>query len=575
MLLFLGIFFALIASIINTYLLKINLNIGLPIEYEHMIISSVIYLLFIVIYYFIVTKYKDNSLKKEQSNLLSILINTNNIKPIKKVDDFVILKNLVMRVNDFLEKFEEKEKYNNSIIDDLKLQNKNHQYKIDNSNVLYFVVNKEWKIISLNETAKKDLNINLITEFNKKFGSLKSIISPQMDDIKSIENKEIEVTIFDKYYLMYVTESAIENFFFVRLVDITKYKNENKSLKESIYKINDDLFTDKKMDKFTKTTFIRILNYDEYGAYLNDDILKKFEEKFVKILKKNGYEEIFKIDRDIYAVYDYANMKYLKNELETEIVVEVSNNKFILNPIVILGAGVNYEEAKQQIFESSLNLKSAIKEDVKYSFENMNLINNYILDNNLYFSYRQVKDMIMIEPYFKTAGELPSSVNVEEYLKDFNLYINVLHKVFVKYLNVLEKQKIIINLDSNSLLSTTSLFTLLTFLKNNQVEVIFNININNYFEFSYKILKEIKAYFKISLKNIGDSYFNFKSFKEIRPNYIEIDKNVIEYIKQYPEAKKFLNGLELITRDEKIELIALGYRDENILEIGKEKLFKS
>jgi uncharacterized membrane protein YjjP (DUF1212 family) len=46
MLLFLGIFFALIASIINTYLLKINLNIGLPIEYEHMIISSVIYLLF-------------------------------------------------------------------------------------------------------------------------------------------------------------------------------------------------------------------------------------------------------------------------------------------------------------------------------------------------------------------------------------------------------------------------------------------------------------------------------------------------------------------------------------------------
>jgi hypothetical protein len=575
MLFILGICFALVAGVVNTYLLKINLNIGVPIEYEHIIISSIVYLFFIVIYYYIISKDKDKKLQREQNNLLGALFNTNNIKPIINIDDFTVLKNLVMRINLLLEDFQEKEKYNKSIIDELKLQNKNYQYEIDNSNIIYFLINKEWKIINLNETAKKTFNINLVNDFNKKFESLKHIITPKIDKIKSIENQETEVTIFDKNYLMYLTESPIENFFFVRLVDITKYKNENNLLKESLYKIDDELFTDKKMNKFTKTTFIRILNYDKYAVYLDDNILKLFEEKFVKVLKKNGYKEIFKIDRDIYAVYDYADMTYLKSELENEIVVTYSDDKFILNPIVILGAGANYEKAKQQIFESSFNLKSIIKDNVKYSYDYINLINNYILNNDVSFAYREVKDMIMIEPHLKAGMGLSSNINLEEYLIDFNIYLNMLHKILIKYLYVLEKKKIIINLDSNSLISKTELFTLFTFIKNNQIDVVFNVNINNYFELSYETLKDMKSYFKISLKNIGNSYFNFKYFNEIEPNYIEIDKNIIEYIKKHPEAKRFLDGFKLITKNCKTELMSIGYKDEDILEIGEKKLFES
>jgi energy-converting hydrogenase Eha subunit H len=35
--------------------------------------------------------------------------------------------------------------------------------------------------------------------------------------------------------------------------------------------------------------------------------------------------------------------------------------------------------------------------------------------------------------------------DISSYLRDFNLYLRVIHKIFVKYLSIFENQKVIIN----------------------------------------------------------------------------------------------------------------------------------
>jgi heme/copper-type cytochrome/quinol oxidase subunit 2 len=564
MMILFGIVFVVIAGIIGAF---INSNINLGIEYQNIIVNSIVYTVFVIIYYFLILYHQNKNLKKEQQELIEILTKPQSSN---KNVDFGILKELFFFVDSFIKEFKEKEKKDNFLIDELKSKIKQFENVINDSDILYITVTDKWNVTNLNQTAKHLFDVKTSYDFNKKFNSLKHIIKNKVsEDLHTLVDKEVELNILDKYYLCFVTEVEV-NSFLIKMVDISKLKKENEKLKNTVYQIHDNLFTDKKIDKFTKTTFIRILNYDRYAAYLDDTILKRFENSFVEILVKNGYSEIFKIGRDIYAVYDYADINYLKNELETEIVVEVVNNKFILNPIVIFGAGINYEKAKQQLFESSLSLKSAIKENIKYPFSYINFINCSILDDDISFSYRQVKDKIMIEPYLKST-ELTNG-DISSYLRDFNLYLRVIHKIFVKYLSIFENQKVIINLDSSDLINSVSLGLFLKFIINNQLDVIFNVNINTHYEFSYALLKEIKIYLKIGLRNIGRGYFDFRTVYDLRVNYMEVDEKLIEYIKENPEAKKFLDGLKLITRNRKTELIAMGYKDENILEIGEKKI---
>jgi len=582
MLLLLGVVFAVIAGFLSDFILKLNFinssslgSLGaygnLIMQYQNFIISSLVYSIFIILYYFLVKKLssKNGNFQAEEKNLIH-MIDSRTISD----TNFISLKDLSETLKSFIEEFNE----SNELAENLRKKNKDLQYKMDNSNVLFFVVNEKWSVSYLNETSKESFGVPSSFEFNKKFNSLKSIIKEEIEDIDDVLDREKEVEILGKHYLMLIKYIKENKNYLVRMVDITKYKLENEKLKDESGRVREDnpyLYNDEAMeDKYSKTTCIKILNYDKYATYLDNAVLKRFEESFIKILVKNGYERIYKVSRDIYAVNGYVNdINLLKGELEVEIVIKINNdNNFILRPIVILGAGANYEKAKQQVLESSVTLKSAIKSDKpKYPFAYLNKVNEYILDNNIHFTYQQVGDMILVEPLIKLDNSAKNIAMVSEYLKEFNLYIPLLHKVLVKYLNILEKQKLIINLDSTDLVDANSFIALLKFARNNQLDVTFNININGYYEFTRNLLRDIKTYAKISLKNIGHSYFDIELLYDLKVNYMELDESVIEHIKQNPQAKNFVSGLKVMIKDEKTRLMASGFNDESILEFKAKK----
>ncbi|RUM56750.1 MAG: hypothetical protein DSY40_01770, partial [Nautilia sp.] len=505
---FLGVLFAIIAGIVDIYVLNMDVSFVyqyIPKEYANFVVSGSVIFVFFLLYYFFLWNNSKN-LKVETKKIKEIL---NNKELLENKQRFFVLKDLFETIKKFIEQEEsEKEKLNGEK-EELIIKLNDYQNIIENGNLSILTIHKDFKVVNLNSIAKEEFKVTTSFEFNQKFRSLKAIIENlKIKSIDGVLNQEFGVKILGKYYSMYILKSEKDEFYIARLLNVTSYEDRIEELEKRLTQISEHLFTEEKMDKFTKTTFIRIVNYDKYAGYLNEDVLKEFENKFVKVLVSNGYKEVFKIDKDLYAVYNYVDVNKMKIELENLITIEANETEYMIAPIVIFGLGTNYQIAKEQVLESSIDLQSNIKESPKYTEEFIKKINTAIANDEIYLLYRQVKDIIMVEPYFKLDLSYSDRKLIPEYLKSFNLYLIVMEKLFIKYGDVIKRHKVLVNLDSYDLSATSQLTYFMRYVRKEQLDIILNIYVNDYYKLSYKFMRELKKYFYISLRNVGKSYFD-------------------------------------------------------------------
>jgi len=579
---FMGLFLILIASYVSIYVVQMDsIKKILPelpsfLSYEFIVVSVVFIIAYFI--YLMVDKIKMNKFYDDIENINNVLSNFVSEKKFNDVElntyqfnsTYTLVKNLI----------KEYEKLQTNLGTKIKkLEDTNEQLSelLNLENVSVCKINVNGKLIKANQKFLKFVNFENESKFNLKVKSLKDIIDTELEkEWIDYDNQTIKIKMKDIDYLLYVNKINKKLEYVLTFIDISKFEEEKKELERKTLYFNKYLKSEKAMNKLQKTTMIRILNYENYAAHLGKSIMELFEDEFIEKVKNLGYEEIFKIQNNTFAVYDFkVNFEKYKKVLEESIKILVAGDEYIFNPKVVLASGLNYEQAYQQVIESGYTLISKQKDDYKYPLDTIKQINKAILNNTILLGYKliQNKDNIMfIYPSVKDdiTLRLIEEDMVVNIAREFNLYLVMIKQLIISNLHIIKNYKIIIDVASADLLSTTMLTDLLLLIKREELSVVFNVDINSKYNLVLPILKQIRSVAQLSIKNVGKGYISFKDLYVLKVEYLEIDNSIVDLMKQNPQWKFLLDSVKLLISGQNTKLLAYNYSDDKVLKIENE-----
>jgi len=575
-----GLILILIGSSGSYYLLH-ELHIDsmfpeLPIPFS-IILNSILFLIVFIIYFIL-----QNFLSK-QDKYIELLYDE--IENYKKEHKFELLKTKSKPINKLFIMLSSLFNHLNSEIEELQKNNKTLEtdneilnQMLNLTSTLIARVNETGKVIKANRKFLKFLAYENETKLNMNIKTIADIFDENFTGNWLIENveKNLEVHIKNVKCLLRIEkiQGALE--YVITIVDISELERKQEEMRKKLEYMGNNLKSSVYMNKSLETTMIRIINYENYATHLGEGIMELFQEKFIQHLVSHfKHSEIFKVQNDIFAFYGWKiNFAEYKKVLEETIVVQVSGESYIFNPRIVLGSGVNYEQAYQQILETTQTFIPKVKESVKYDSSLIAFINKSILDKTILLGYQpiQKEKALILYPILQdnySSSTLNNDI-VIEIAQEFNLYLTMIKEVILDNLTLLKDYKIILNVSSRDLLSTTMVTDLLHLIKREQLFVVFNVEINSKYSVVYPILKQIKSYAQVSFRKIGNGFISFRDIYSLKVDYLEIDSKVIELVNKNPQWKFLLQSVKLLVSGQKTKLITHNYSDEKILKIADE-----
>ena len=574
-----GLLLVIASGYASVYLLQMNklknILAPIPIPYEFVVISGV-YLITFILFYIIIKK--TNIVSRE---LLSI---NNMLQQFLKQEKIEIptlkhpsLQQIATLIQEAYQKYNEMSENSTKKINTYKEVADSMLDIFDLEKVLVAKVNQDGKIIKANKRLLKFLAFESEVKLNMNVKNFKDIFDQEVSNtwLNDFLDKKNEVMIKKVKFIIYVEKVQRLPEYVITLIDITEIEEERAKLEYERNYVNNNLKTFFALNKSFEITLIRVTNYENYAINLGTGILELFQEEFVKKIKSLGYDEVFMIQNDIFAIYGIEKNEYnqYKKILEETIQVEVGDDIYLFNPKIVLGGGVNFEQARQQLFESTNTFISKVKEDVKYNPEFIKLLNKSILNQKIILSYTPIenhKNTIIVEPiikdeYSNTPLNKELIINIAQ---EFNLYLLMIKILLLNNISLLKDQKIIINVTTTDLLATTILTDLLTLIKREELNVVFNIEVNSKYSVVFPLLKTIKSYAQIGLRKVGKGYISFRDVYALKVEYLEIDDTIIDLVDTNPQWKFLLDAVKIIIKGQKSKLIARNYSDNKILKIS-------
>jgi hypothetical protein len=578
MMFLLGVFVVIVSSYASFYLISLELfkefflDMGIPYEFS---IMNIVFFVGFILYY--LTSVRNNQIYNEIGQLnesIKHFLMTYDKKNLEFKTP--ILQHTLKLVIDFMNEYKELKENSNKKI---------HTYKeiadslidvFDLQSVLVVKVNQDGKVIKANKKLLKFLAYDSEVKLNMNVKNIADIFDEKMPQrwLNDSLGEDLEISIKKVKFRMHIEKVERVPEYVITLIDITEFEEQKKRLEYERNFINKNLKTKSAINKSFEITMIRMLNYDNYAEHLGTGILELFEERISEKINSLGYDEIFKVQDDIFAVYGMeVDFNQHKKILEETIIVEIGEDKYIFNPQIILGSGVNFEQARQQIVESSKTLIARQKEESKYSPEIIKLVNESVLKEEIYLGYTQIQNhpnTLIIEPLIKDgySNSLVSRDIVMPLAEEFNLYLQMLKILLLNNINLLKDKKLILNVTSLDLSSTTILSDLLTLIKRDELDVVFNVDINSNYSTIYPILKSIKAYAQLGIRRVGKGYISFRDLYALKIDYLEIDDSIIELIHSNPQWKFLVDAVKIIVKGQNSKLIAKKYKDEKIFQIS-------
>lgn len=572
---FLGIFFVIIGSYISIYIAQLDnvkemlksLPSFIPSEF---VLNSIVFIMIFFIYYSLQKKYYQKIFDELEilNDSISDFLSTKEFK----IDEITtpLIKQTITLIQNFISKYLDLNSKLEKTTQKLENNLENLNQLLNLTNIYVCKINQTGKMVKANEKFLQFLGYDNEVKFNMNIKNIKEIFD-ELDE-EFLEKETSEVVIKGIKFL--AKTEVIKDGYILSFIDITRFEKEKEEL-ENRFNLENGLKSVKIINKKFETVMVRILNYENFATYFKEGILEIFEEKFIEKLKNLGYAEIFKVQNDIYAVYDKKIPfdKY-KKILEETIVIKVAGSEYIFNPKVVISSGVNYEQAYQQILESSKTLISKEKSLNHYNFDFIKYIHKNIIDNKILLGYKTIEkhsDTIIIYPIIQDEyARVIDSKLVTQVAREFNLYLYMLKQVIITHLNVMKGYKIIINVTSEDLLSTTILSDLLMLIKREELFVTFNIEINSKYSIVLPILKQIKSFAQLGIRRVGHGYLSFKDIYSLKIEYLELDKEIIELINHKPEWKFLIDSVKLLVSAQNTTLIASDYSDAKVLKITKD-----
>ena len=577
-----GVVLVFVSGYLSYYLLSLEnvkaLMENFPFPYEFVVTTIVFFLSFIV-YYFVAKSNRkvDKEIIKLNDNIKQFL--NNGVKGDEELSfKTTLLQRTVILLNELQEQYMELK-----TISDKKIRN----YKevadslidiFDLESVLVLKVNQDGKVIKANKRVLKFLAFESEVKLNMSVKNIRDIFDTAMPErwLNDLLNNDMEVVIKKVKFRLHIEKVERLPEYVLTLIDVTEFEKQKERLEFERNFINKNLKTENALNKSFEITMIQILNYDHYAEHLGLGILDLFEEKFSLQIKSLGYDEVFKIQNNLFAVYDLKpNFESHKKILEESLIIEVGDDKYIFNPQVILGSGVNFEQAKQQVIESSKTFIQKQKSDIKYSPEIIKLVNENVLNEKVALGYTIVENQrntIIIEPVIKDeySGTLVKKDIVLSLAEDFNIYLQMIKILFLNNINFLKDKKLIVNVKSNILLSQTALHDLLLLIRREDLRVVFNVEINSNYAIVFPILKMIKSYAQLGLRKVGKGYISFRDIYALKVEYLEVDDTIIALINSNPQWKFLLDAVKIILKGQNSKIISRNYKDEKVFKIGDE-----
>jgi len=572
----LGVLLAIIAGFVSSYLMHLGIkdSWNLPIPYEF-IVSSIVFLVAFFVYYFI-QKMQFQKISKD----LQLL--TNEIDNFHKDNKFnVETKNKYLfhtfsALNELFNEFIKKEENYQK-----KLQTcENNQNKLNEvlnlENVLLCTVTEGGKVIKANTKLLKFLNYENESKLNMKVKHIFDIFDNKIDKtFNELIGENIEVSIQKVQFLLHIEKIPQELEYVMTLTDVSSFEEEKNKFKKEMQYVSKNLKTVFAINKTLETVMIKVLNYDNYVPYLGAGILEAFEDKFVEKIIALGYEDVFKVQNNIFAVNDlHVDFDKYKKTLEENIVISIGNDKYIFTPKVVLASGVNFEQAYQQITESTKTLISKEKAESKYDLEFIKFVNKSILNNTIHLGYKAIeneKNSVVLYPIVKDEYDtvLPY-VEVNALLREFNLYLYVMKQLILNNLNLLKNSKLILNVTSDDLLATTMLSDLLSLIKREELMVVFNVKVNSSYAVIKPLLKQIKSYAQLGFRHVGNGYLNYIDIYALKVEYLEIDEQLADLIIKDSNWKFLVDSVKLITSGQHTKILSTKYGEDKVYKISDE-----
>jgi len=589
MMFFIGIIFILVANFLNSYVSQLqavkDILGGVPFVHVDVIISTIVYIPVFIVYYILSSKMGNKKIFEEIAHINTAI---NEFISEKKLNlpEFKtpILMQTSMLLKSFTDEYLDLEERTTKEINTLKETTESLLDIFDLEKVLVAKVNQDGKVIKANKRFLKFLAFENEVKLNMRIKDIGEIFDNKMPErwLNDLIDEEKDVSIKNIKFKLYIEKVERLPEYVITLVDVTEFDKKSSQLEYEKTYINDNLKTSFALNKSMEICMIRMLNYENYAMHLGLGILELLEEKFVEKIKSLGYDEVFKVSNDIYAVYDLkVNFNQYKKILEETIEVELGDDHYIFNPKVVLGSGVNFEQAKQQIFESSKTFLSKAKEEVKYNPEIIKLLNKSILQEKLVLGYYGIENhpnTIFIEPLVKDgySGTIIDKEMIIAMAHEFNLYLLMIKILLLNNMSLLKDQRIIINVKTSDLLSLTILTDLLTLIKREDLDIVFNIEVDSKYSTVFPLIKTIKSYAQIGLRKVGRGFISFKDVYALKIEYLEIDETIIELINQNPQWKFLLDSVKMVVKAQNSKLITKGYSDEKVLKISSNyKMFES
>jgi len=573
-----GIVLVIIASFVSSYLIELDTikdsyNFIVPYEF----VVNVVVFISVFMIYNIIQKIKIKSIFKDLETLQTEINNFLSTKTFNSIEaktkEFFPL---FVAINKLFTKIIEDKEHTEKKLTTLESDNKEYNNILNLENVVVMKVTESGKVIKANNKFFKLLNVKNVSKFNMQVKHIFDIFENKLDkDFVTYLEEDIKVTINDTKFIMHIEKVQKEMSYVITLIDITNFENEKEEIIKKTQYVSENLKTIFAINKSQETLMIKILNYDNYATYLGSGIMEVFEAKFVATIKSMGYEDIFKVQNNIFAVYDFSvDFDKYKRLLEENIVITVGKDKYIFNPKVVLASGVNFEQAYQQILESSKTLISKPKEASAYNLEIIKLINKTILSNNIKLGYKSIlnhNDTILIYPVIVDEyGNIIPQDEVENIVKEFNLYLSMLKQIIINHINILKNYKIIVNVSSEDLFSLTILSDLLSLIKREELMIVFNISINSNYSLVSPLLRQIKSYAQIGIRNVGHGYISFKDIYNLKVGYLEVDDNVVKLIKEDKKWSFLLDSIKLLVSGQNTKLLSNNYSDDKVYQISKD-----
>jgi len=546
----------------------------LPSEF---ILNSFVFIIAYIIYFFI-DKYKTQEFVNDVNNIINTL---NKFFETKKFEEKVIkvpilrniynlIKKLITECNENIQKLQKK-------IIQLEEDINTLEDMVDLQQTLVCKVNESGKVIKANKKFLKFFAVENESKLNLTIKSVKELFGLDFGEnwLNEHLDEDLKVEIKGRQFILNIEKVEKEQLYVISLLDVSEIEEMKRELEKKFH-ISDVYDPEMFMNKTLESTMFRIVNYEDFAQHLGSGILEVFEEQFVEKIKSFGYDEVFKIQNDIFAVYaSKVPFDKYKKILEETIVVSVGGDEYIFNPKVVIASGVNYEQAYQQIIESTYTLVSKEKTEPKYSLDLIKLINKSILENKLVLGYKVVEDKektIIVYPSIK--DEYGDGVVDQELIntvsQEFNLYLSMLKQVFINNLDLLKNYKIIINVTSKDLLSTTMLVDLLLLIKREELLVSFNVDINSTYSVVLPILKQIKSFAQLGFRNVGKGYISFKDIYALKIEYLEIDDSIIKFVKSNENWAFLLKSIKLLASPQNVKLLANDFSDQHIIKISED-----